>query len=106
MLATILQKQGAGEYVVISVARTKLNSNALYISALSDRYVPGATKVVLKGKITSVNGSVGTLFIGKQAVDYTGLLASGTASVKVGDDLTIVGTQPAINGVVLAETIR
>ncbi len=38
-------------------------------------YVPGATKVLLKGKVTSVDSASGKLTLGKQVVDYSDLLS-------------------------------
>ena len=63
-------------------------------------------KVLLKGVVTSVDSTTGTLTIGKQLVDYTNLLADENPSYSVGTVLTIVGTQPVLNGTVVADEIR
>ena len=73
---------------------------------LDASYVPGATKVLLKGNVTSVDRTSGKLAIGKQLVDYSSVLSRADVAISVGTLVTVVGTQPLSNGLILADTIR
>ena len=73
---------------------------------LDASYVPGATKVLLKGKVTSVDSASGKLSVGKQVVDYSSLLSKSVVAISAGMTVTIVGTQPLARGLVLADAIR
>jgi hypothetical protein len=90
----------------IMIAVTGPNAATARIHNFASPYVAGASKVLLKGKVTSVDTATGTLTIGKQVVDYTNLLADANVSYSVGTILTIVGTQPVLNGMLLANEIR
>ncbi len=73
---------------------------------LNASYVPGATKVLLKGKVTSVDSASGKLAIGKQVVDYSSVLSKADVAISVGTLVTVVGTQPLAKGLILADAIR
>ena len=73
---------------------------------LNASYVPGATKVLLKGQVTSVDSASGKLAIGKQVVDYSSLLSKGDVAISIGTRVTVVGIQPLAKGLILADAIR
>ena len=74
----------AGKYTVESV---------LPISS-ADQYVPGATSLFIKGRISSINYGMGTLQIGSLTVDYTGVLGSVSASqLTVGSVASFAGVE-------------
>jgi hypothetical protein len=72
---------------------------------LKETYVAGSTQVMLKGKVSSVNGLTGTLTIGRQIVDFTAVLSGSGRVPAAGDTLAVRGIQPANGGVILASEI-
>ncbi len=73
---------------------------------LHGTYIPGSTKVMLKGKVASVNTATGTLMIGRQLVDFTAALSGGSRVPAAGETVAVMGIQPAFGGVILASEIR
>ncbi len=84
-----------GQYFVDAVLR------------LDGQYVQGASKVYLRGSISSIDKNFGNLSIGSAQLDVTSL-----ASRSIADRLTkgamaaAFGTQPQIGGRILVESIR
>ena len=78
--ATQLAASSVGQ--VVAVYGSLAASGNYVVSALlhinSIRYVPGATSVFIKGVISSVDPSTGTLRIGPLSVDYTAALSQGS----------------------------
>ncbi len=73
---------------------------------LADEYVAGASHVALRGKITSIDYSLGRLTIGKQVVDFNAVLSDKTPAVTTGKTILVIGTQPSAHGVLQATQIR
>jgi hypothetical protein len=73
---------------------------------LNETYVPGSTKVMLKGKVGSVNAAMGTLMIGRQVIDFTSVLSSTGVTPVAGEVIAVVGIQPVSGGLILASEIR
>ncbi len=72
---------------------------------LPDAYVPGASQVLLTGKVTAVDAARGLAKVGRQWVDYTPLLGLSNVQLSVGQRVFLVGTQPAPEGVVLVSGV-
>jgi hypothetical protein len=71
-----------------------------------NQYVAGSTQVVLTGRVNAVDSAIGLAVIGKQVVNLTAIqTAAGSTSVKAGDVIMIVGTQPSLGGAVLAQSV-
>lgn len=74
-----------------------VDANGTYkISAVSQlgssSYVPGATKLFLKGLVTSIDNNAGTPKIGSYSVNYSGALHSLSADqLAVGDVAIFTG---------------
>ena len=66
-------------------------------------YVAGASKVVVSGRVSEINASVGTMKVSGVTVDMSA--AEATKSPTVGSMVVLVGTQPVRQGVVLAEKL-
>jgi hypothetical protein len=70
----------------------------------SDLYVPGATEVSVTGIPSSVDFLNGTARIGGLTVDYTPSLG-GSDFGGIGAAITVIGTQPALGGAMLGESV-
>ena len=85
------------------------NGLGMQVSAISDSrvFATGAEPVLLSGKVTKVVASTGKIFVDGVAVDVTQVMAtSGFAFPSQGSAVTVLGTQPALGGVVLAGSIN
>jgi len=94
-------------YVIVSGkvgADGKVRADSLSIRP-SD-YVPGATRVMLVGKITNVNASLGRAQIGNVLIDYTSSLGTQRVSPSIGAIVAVTGTQAAFGAPVQAEMIQ
>ena len=104
----IANKIGGGNQPMVAVLGLTQKDGTVAAKSmvmLDVAYVPGATKVLLKGHVTSVDSRSGQLAIGKQIVDYSGMLSKAGGAISVGTRVTVVGTQPLAKGVILAEAI-
>ena len=68
-------------------------------------YVAGASKVVISGKISSINSAVATAVVNGVVVDYSSALAGRIPKLSVGDVVTFVGTLPQAGQQMLASTV-
>ena len=108
-ISVIANKIGSGGVPMVAVLGAAQKDGTLAPRSmvfLDASYVPGATKVLLKGNVTSVDRTSGKLAIGKQLVDYSSVLSRADVAISVGTLVTVVGTQPLSNGLILADTIR
>ena len=108
-VSVIANKIGSGGLPMVAVLGAAKNDGTLAPKSmvlLNASYVPGATKVLLKGNVTSVDRASGKLSIGKQLVDYSSVLSSADVAISVGTIVTVVGTQPLSQGLILADAIR
>ena len=84
----------------------EIGAPAKLISRLKESYVAGATTVYVKGKLTSVDSSVGLAKIGELNVDLTPAMAdSKVGNLEVGQVAEVVGMQPSSGGRLLANSI-
>ena len=74
------------------------------VYALSDQYVPGASRILIRGVPSVGLSSIGQAHLGRQAIDFTAVISDQRPLSLFGvrDVLTVVGTQPLPGGVVLA----
>jgi hypothetical protein len=73
---------------------------------VSDMHVPGVSKVVVTGQISSVDTLSGTAKIEGVTFDYSAILSAHPVSLDVGDLVQVVGTQPQTGGMVLVGQIK
>ena len=66
-------------------------------------YVAGSSKVVVSGRVSDLDASVGTMKVGAVTVDISSAVAARTPTA--GSLVLLVGTQPVRQGVVLAEQL-
>jgi hypothetical protein len=67
-------------------------------------YVAGSSKVIVSGRVSDLNASVGTMKVGGITVDISSAVVARTPTT--GSLVFLVGTQPVRQGVVLAEQIH
>jgi hypothetical protein len=79
-----------------------VDASAVDIS--TDVYVPGATRVFVTGIPSSINYGSGTALIGELEVDYTPSLG-GSGFGGFGAAITVEGTQPALGGTMLGDSV-
>jgi len=71
-----------------------------------EQYVAGSSQVTLAGQVRSADAFVGKVVIGRQIVDLTtAQTAAGGPSVKAGDVIVVVGTQPSLSGTISAQLV-
>jgi hypothetical protein len=93
----------AGDVLAITGA---LDEPAVSISRIDDSYVPGATRIFIKGKVASVVSSVGRATIGDLGVDFTPAMADPKfTKVEVGEIIEATGVQPTVGGLLLADSV-
>ncbi len=74
---------------------------------LGGQYVQGASKIYLRGTISSIDTGVGVLSIGSTQLDTTSLTSRSVADrISKGVGAAIFGTQPQIGGRILVDSIR
>jgi hypothetical protein len=74
---------------------------------LDGQYVPGASKVYLRGSISSIDKRIGELSVGLAQLDTSGLVSRSIADRFAKGAMTaVLGTQPQVGGRVLVESIR
>ena len=101
--APSLQRIQVGDLVA---AYGQIGAPSASINRLSSAYVPGATKIFVKGRVTAVDATVGSAQINGLTVDYTaGMSDPSFAGVNVGDLVSVSGIQPIAGGQLLANKI-
>ena len=74
------------------------------VARVANEYVPGATRVAVRGKVLAMNGRFGNLRLGELLVDYTASLHSlDSAELSDGAVVFVAGTQPVPGGVLVAD---
>jgi hypothetical protein len=93
----------AGDVLAITGA---VDEPAVSISRIEDSYVPGATRIFIKGKVASVISSVGRASVGELGVDFTPAMADPKfTKVEVGQVIEATGVQPTVGGLLLADSV-
>jgi hypothetical protein len=88
-----------GDYVVVA-ADTEGKVEVLYSAGVS--YVPGASPVMVMGKIESASASRGSLTVGTAVVDYSAHLAADPSFTPVpGATIEARGIQPLRGGTIV-----
>ena len=94
-----------GDYVVVSGRISGAGTiDAIAVSQTGRQYVPGASEVYVTGIPSSVDMRRGTAMIGELLVDYTPSLG-GTDFEGIGAAITVIGTQPALGGVMISDKV-
>jgi len=94
-----------GDYVTVTgfiVRAGVISAESVDVSASA--YVPGASQVFVTGIPSSIDYKFGTARIGELTVDYTPSL-SGNRFGGIGAAITVIGTQPALGGVMLGDRV-
>jgi hypothetical protein len=92
-------------YAVVEGDSLKLD-RAAAITVLPYSYVPGASTVMVGGRVTAVHAALGSFQFGSLLVSNTSLLARGPISLEVGQYVETVGIQPQLGDLVLANGLR
>ena len=75
---------------------------ATKLRRLSTRYVPGASQVFARGKISKVDWANGSLNIGEMEVHISGIADLSALDIRPAVEIELVGIQPQPSGIVLA----
>ena len=98
-----------GQSVVLTISGELGRTGKLVLRKASidhEQYVAGSSQVVIAGRVRAVDSLIGRVVIGKQAVDLTTApTAAGSPSVKAGDVIVVVGTQPSLSGTISAQLV-
>ena len=102
--ADVLRLLHAGDFVAVNGL---LERAAASISRLSESYVPGATSVFVRGRVSHVDDSIGVATVGQLKIDFTPAMGSSSfEGLNEGQVIDAVGIQPNIGGVLIASMIR
>jgi hypothetical protein len=71
------------------------------VTLFDDLSVPGASIVMLAGRVESVDPGTGRVTVGGIEVDATSI----SLDVSIGDGVTVAGIQPVLGGVIIAQSI-
>jgi hypothetical protein len=94
---------------LVSVAgsvNSKGQVRAESVSLMPADYVSGVTQVMIVGRVTAVDASVGKARIGGLSVDYTGVLATQQVSIAAGSLIAVAGTQAGPRYAIQAEKVQ
>ena len=92
---------------VVSIKGTETaagKANLKSITALPELDVPGATHLLITGRVASETAT-GHIKIGNLTIDITPTMTSDTATAAVGELVQVVGTQPTAGGLFLARAV-
>ncbi|MDH3275576.1 MAG: hypothetical protein OEM99_13690, partial [Gammaproteobacteria bacterium] len=94
-----------GDYVAVRGSIVSAGViHAESVNILASRYIPGASEVFVTGIPSSVDYNLGTAKIGELTVDYTSSMG-GRDFDGIGAAITVIGTQPALGGVMLGSRV-
>jgi hypothetical protein len=101
LLTDISDALAAGTTPELAVL-SRIGSDGKFVGATARRvyeqYVAGATKVVVTGKLTSVDAATAKATINGMMVDYSALLSNANVDLAAGQVVTLVGTLPQAGG--------
>ena len=106
-VSSLAGRLSTGETVIVDVVGQTRGGEirSSLLQPVSSMYVPGSSLVYVTGKITASNPATGSFAINGLKVDYSSLATAGAASYKVGQTVTVAGTQPAPRSVLIASKV-
>ena len=96
----------SGRQVLVRITGTLKSNGAVtkaHMQVEPVDYVAGASRVLLVGRIDSVDATIGSIRIGKTNVQYSA--AASNRDPRAGEMVAVIGVQPVRGGAVLAEEI-
>jgi len=108
LLNDLLLRVAAGDVVTATVYGTlRANGKPFPKSVVfsEEQQIPGVTAVTVLGLVQRVDRAHGKLVVGGLTVDYTPLLASGSADFSAGTVVEVVGVQFSANGDLVASSV-
>ena len=106
-VAKVEESLAGGHQVMVAVSGRISDSGTveqMKLRFMPTDYVAGSSKVVVSGRVSDLNASVGTMKVGGITVDISSAVVARTPTT--GSLVFLVGTQPVRQGVVLAEQIH
>ena len=84
-----------------------LEGPAASIARFSESYVPGATSIFVRGRVSKVDDSVGVATVGSLKINFTPAMGSSAfEAFREGQVIEAIGIQPEIGGTLIASTVR
>jgi hypothetical protein len=108
-LQSMADQLSSGATVVAAVSGakdTRGEVHAASFKATGISYAPGATNVLVVGRVTSSQTTTGTFAIGKLTVDYTSLLSTVSIQPRAGQTVAVVGVQSSAGSALQALQVR
>jgi hypothetical protein len=87
-----------GRLVYVEATPSEKTLKATVVKTFQDFAVPGATTVFVQGPVTSVDSSTGRVSVGDLQIDVNSV---GGISAEIGALITVTGTQPVPQGLIL-----
>ena len=105
-VARVQEAIAAGHQVMVAVTGRMGPTGTveqMKLRFMPTEYVAGSSKVVVSGRVSEVNSSIGTMKVGGLMIDISSAVAAKAPTA--GSLVLLVGTQPVRQGVVLAEQL-
>ena len=105
-VAKVQEALAAGRQVMVAVSGRMSTSGTveqMKLRFIPTDYVAGSSKIVVSGRVSDINASVGTMKVGGVMVDISAAVAAKAPTA--GSLVLLVGTQPVRQGLVLAEQL-
>lgn len=105
-VAKVVENLAGGHQLMVAVSgriSDSGNVEQMKLRFMPTAYVAGSSKVVVSGRVSDLDASVGTMKVGGVTVDISSAVA--TKAPTAGSLVLLVGTQPVRQGVVLAEQV-
>jgi hypothetical protein len=98
-----LQSIQSGDLVAVNGL---IDGSTVSVNKLAESYVPGATTIFVRGRVDSVDASVGIATVSGLRIDFTPAMgSSGFAGIDEGEVIEASGIQPAISGSLLTANV-
>ncbi len=80
---------------------------AASIRRLSESYVPGASSIFVRGRVSEMDDTIGVATVGGLKIDVTPAMGSAAyIGVRAGDLIEAIGIRPEMHGSLIAASIR
>ena len=106
-VAKVEESLAGGHQLMVAVSGRMSDSGTveqMKLRFMPTDYVAGSSKVIVSGRVSDLDASVGTMKIGGITVDISSAVTAKAPTV--GSIAILVGTQPVRQGVVVAEQLN
>ena len=109
VLAALSERVATGASPLATIRGTRDKTGQMRASSMSlskSSYTPGATQVIVVGKVSRANTAIATFMIGGLTVDYSAALAGGSIDIVAGQTVAVIGSRSGSNMPLIATALR